>query len=98
MEETLANIYYGMTGERIEMPTGGKLKACELVTKGASLDNLGLHEEAIDCYLQSIELSPNFAEANANLGRVCHNHNLNRGLGRPLGVQDTAGVVQRGCK
>ena len=47
LERTLADIYFSMTGEKIETPTDDKRNALDLANKGISLDNLGMTQEAI---------------------------------------------------
>jgi len=68
LEEVLSGIYYGLTGEMIQPPSAQKLEAWELSNKGFSLENVGILQEAIDCYHQALKLNPNLVWAHNNLG------------------------------
>jgi tetratricopeptide (TPR) repeat protein len=57
------------TGEKLPLqPELTELDAWELSNKGVSLDNLGLHDEAIRTYREAIKTRPEYAEAHNNLG------------------------------
>lgn len=73
LRQGLESVYY----EEITKQTGEKppphpgtveLEAWELVNKGVSLANLGLHDEAIDAYRQALRINPEDANAYNNLG------------------------------
>jgi len=69
IRERLSEIYQRLTGSAPSMPAqGAALTAGSWNNKGCSLDNLGLHREALDCYNSAIELDPSLASAWFNKG------------------------------
>jgi len=49
-------------------PERAELEAWELITKGISLYNLGLYDEAIPWYRNALRINPEYADAHNNLG------------------------------
>lgn len=68
LEEVLSELYHKLTGEVVKPPEGTALEVWELSNKGASLDTIGFHEEAIACYQQALTLDPSDIEVHNNLG------------------------------
>ncbi len=68
LEEGLSELYHKLTGEVVNPPGSAALEAWELSNKGASLNSLGLHQEAVECYEQALKMAPGFAEAHNGLG------------------------------
>ena len=67
LDKALSEIYYRLTKDIVKVPEAASLDDRELVNKGASLDTLGFHDEAINCYVQALKINPNDAEAHNNL-------------------------------
>lgn len=69
LRDELQVLYHAQTDEYVEIEGDGeKLEAWELLNKGVSLDNLGLHREAIQSYDEAIRLSPRDAKVYNNRG------------------------------
>ncbi|MBN2147211.1 MAG: tetratricopeptide repeat protein [Anaerolineales bacterium] len=65
----LEPILKNQTGEEIILPQLKELETGELINKGASLDSLARHEEAILCYEKALEIDPHLAMAWNNKGQ-----------------------------
>jgi serine/threonine protein kinase/Flp pilus assembly protein TadD len=69
LEDVLSELYHRLTGKVVKQPEAATLVAGEVYNKGCSLSNLGLHEEAIGCFLKALQLTPpNLADVRCNLG------------------------------
>jgi tetratricopeptide (TPR) repeat protein len=68
LREELEGMLLEETGEKIAPPKEEELEAWELIGKGLSLSNLGIHKEAISCFERALEINPNLAEAWCNKG------------------------------
>ena len=69
IRERLSGIYERLTGSAPAAPVQGEaLSAVTWNNKGCSLDNLGLHREAVECYDSAIKLAPRMASAWFNKG------------------------------
>jgi len=73
LREQLGAIYEKLTGEPARQPVvGANLHAVEWNNKGASLANLGQHEEAIASFDRAIEINPRLELAWHNKGGALH--------------------------
>ena len=63
--EKLLKLEYG---ETVVVPSGSEVNALELTSKGLSLNNIGLYDEAIDCLDKAISLNPSLEIAWNNKG------------------------------
>jgi serine/threonine protein kinase len=68
VRKVLELLLQNQTGEVIIPPQLKELEAWEWINKGASLDSLGRHEEAIRCFDKSLELEPRAEAAWSNKG------------------------------
>jgi serine/threonine protein kinase len=81
LEEVLSELYHKLTGEVVKPPEGTALEVWELSNKGASLDTIGFHEEAILCYQQALTLDPSDIEVHINLGvAYCNQGEVDEGI------------------
>ena len=81
LEEVLSELYHKLTGEVVKPPEGTALEVWELNNKGASLDTIGFHEEAILCYQQALTLDPSDIEVHINLGvAYCNQGEVDEGI------------------
>ena len=71
LRRQLAKIYGRVTGTQAPQPiVGAKLDAVEWSNKGASLNHLQRHTDALNCYEQALGLDPQLKEAWNNKGLV----------------------------
>jgi tetratricopeptide (TPR) repeat protein len=69
IRELLSNIYKRLAGTPPAAPAeGAALSAVHWNNKGCSLENLGLHREALECYDSALKLDPSLASAWFNQG------------------------------
>lgn len=69
----LAKIYKDLTGEQVPQPIYGiELNLANWNNKGLSLNQLGQHKEALDCYERAIEINAGVAETWTNKGNGLH--------------------------
>jgi len=73
LRDELSEIYFQLTGERVKEEIPQELEAWEMVNKGSALENLGKHQEAIECYDKALEINPRLAEAWNNKGLALDN-------------------------
>lgn len=70
LRRDLETLLKKQTGEVVTLPGKTELEAWELVNKGASLNRLGKHKEAIACCDRVLEIKPRDAEAWNNKGNA----------------------------
>ena len=69
IQEELQGFYHALTGQYVKVEESGEnLEAWELLNKGVSLDNLGHHREAIQCYGEALRLCPQDSKVYNNRG------------------------------
>lgn len=68
----LSSILERITGETIECPDESKVHVLDLVNKGISFKNIGMYNEAIDCYNKAISINPNIDILWNNYGITLH--------------------------
>lgn len=79
LEKVLSVLYGRLTGEVVKQPEGVESEAWELAIKGLSLSNLGIHEEAVACLMQAVELDPNDPDMHDTLGVIYHRQGNHEG-------------------
>lgn len=73
IRDAIEKMFERETGEKFKYPTEEECTASDLCNKGLSLDNLGRHNEAINCYKKAINISPNIYQIWNNLGLALNN-------------------------
>jgi len=69
IQDELQDFYHALTDEYVKVEESGKnLEAWELLNKGVSLDNLGHHREAIQCYDEALCLNAQDSKVYNNRG------------------------------
>ncbi len=69
VRKRLAEIFLRLTGKAAPQPAvGAELDAVQWNNKGASLAELGRHQDALACYDRAIEINPRYASAWYNKG------------------------------
>jgi tetratricopeptide (TPR) repeat protein len=69
IQDELQDFYHALTDQYVKVEESGEnLEAWEFLNKGVSLDNLGHHWEAIQCYDEAIRLNPQDSKAYNNRG------------------------------
>jgi tetratricopeptide (TPR) repeat protein len=69
IQDELQDFYHALTDEYVKVEESGEnLEAWELLNKGVSLDNLGHHREAIQCYDEALRLNPQDSKVYNNRG------------------------------
>jgi len=69
IQDALQDFYHALTDQYVKAEESGEnLEAWELLNKGVSLDNLGHHREAIQCYDEALHLNPQDSKVYNNRG------------------------------
>jgi tetratricopeptide (TPR) repeat protein len=69
IQDELQDFYHALTDQYVKVEESGEnLEAWELLNKGVSLDNLGYHREAIQCYDEALHLNPQDSKVYNNRG------------------------------
>jgi tetratricopeptide (TPR) repeat protein len=69
IQEELQDFHHALTDQYVKVEENGEnLEAWELLNKGVSLDNLGHHREAIQCYDEALRLCPQDSKVYNNRG------------------------------
>ena len=69
IQDELQEFYHALTDQYVKVEESGEnLEAWELLNKGVSLDNLGHHREAIQCYDEALQLNPQDSKVYNNRG------------------------------
>ena len=68
LERDLSQLYYDITGKTVQQPDDVALGAQDLENRAVSLSILGYHQEAENCYQQSLKMNPKSPSAWYNKG------------------------------
>jgi tetratricopeptide (TPR) repeat protein len=69
IQDELQDFYHALTDQYVKVEESGEnLEAWELLNKGVSLDTLGHHREAIQCYDEALHLNPQDSKVYNNRG------------------------------